>query len=78
MRPTSRASRKNQIIGLVGFGSGGPDGWRKEWRDQTGAEKYSEKPSIMFPNGRRIRSKHRAYVDPEDLTPWGGADDYTG
>ena len=40
----TRFSKKTKVIGLVGFGSGGPDGWRKEWRDKTGAEKYAEKP----------------------------------
>ena len=40
----TRFSKKTKVIGLVGFGSGGPDGWRNEWRDKTGAEKYVEKP----------------------------------
>ncbi|HEX2229432.1 MAG TPA: alpha/beta fold hydrolase, partial [Candidatus Binatia bacterium] len=39
-----RFSKKTKVIGLVGFGSGGPDGWRREWREKTGAEKYTEKP----------------------------------
>ena len=30
----------------------------------------------MCRGGRRTRSKNSGYVDPEDLTPWGGADDY--
>src|ERR687896_259055 len=37
----TRFSKKTKVIGLVGFGSGGPDGWRLEWRNQTGAEKYT-------------------------------------
>ena len=40
----TRFSKKAKVIGIVGFGSGGPDGWRLEWRDKTGAEKYAEKP----------------------------------
>jgi hypothetical protein len=40
----TRFSKETKVIGIVGFGSGGPDGWRKEWRDTTGAEKYVEKP----------------------------------
>ncbi|MEE9143174.1 MAG: hypothetical protein V3U06_00200, partial [Candidatus Binatia bacterium] len=31
----TRFTKKAQVIGLVGFGTGGPDGWRKEWRDKT-------------------------------------------
>ena len=27
----------NRVIGLVGWGSGGPDGWRKQWREATSA-----------------------------------------
>ena len=72
----TRFSTKTKVIGLVGFGSGGPDGWRLEWRNQTGAEKYVEKPIDHV--SRRSPDSFRAsgYVDPPDLTPWGSADDY--
>ncbi len=33
-----RFVKKVEIIGIVGFGSGGPDGWRRIWRLETGAE----------------------------------------
>ena len=36
--------KKTKVIGIVGFGSGGPDGWRLEWSNKTSAEKYGEKP----------------------------------
>jgi len=72
----TRFSKKTKIIGLVGFGSGGPDGWRKEWRDKTGAEKYVEKPIDHVSKRSPDSFKASGYVDPEDLTPWGGADDY--
>jgi len=71
-----RFSKKTKVIGLVGFGSGGPDGWRKEWRDTTGAEKYVEKPIDHVSKRSPDSFKASGYVDPEDLTPWGGADDY--
>ena len=71
-----RFSKKTKVIGLVGFGSGGPDGWRKEWRDKTGAEKYVEKPIDHVSKRSPDSFKASGYVDPEDLTPWGGADDY--
>jgi pimeloyl-ACP methyl ester carboxylesterase len=71
-----RFSKKTKVIGLVGFGSGGPDGWRKEWRDTTSAEKYVEKPIDHVSKRSPDSFKASGYVDPEDLTPWGGADDY--
>jgi pimeloyl-ACP methyl ester carboxylesterase len=72
----TRFSKKTKVIGLVGFGSGGPDGWRLEWRNQTGAEKYTEKPVDHVSRRSPDTFKESGYVDPEDLTPWGGADDY--
>ena len=72
----TRFSKKTKVIGIVGFGSGGPDGWRKEWRDKTGAEKYAEKPIDHVSRRSPDSFKNSGYVDPEDLTPWGGADDY--
>jgi pimeloyl-ACP methyl ester carboxylesterase len=72
----ARFSKKTKVIAIVGFGSGGPDGWRKEWRDATGAEKYVEKPIDYVSRRSPDSFKESGYVDPEDLTPWGGADDY--
>ena len=72
----TRFSKKTKVIGIVGFGSGGPDGWRKEWRDKTGAEKYTEKPIDHVSKRSPDSFKASGYVDPEDLTPWGSADDY--
>jgi pimeloyl-ACP methyl ester carboxylesterase len=72
----TRFSKKTKVIGLVGFGSGGPDGWRLEWRNKTGAEAYREIPIEHFSRRSPDSFKNSGYVDPEDLTPWGGADDY--
>jgi hypothetical protein len=71
-----RFSKNTKVIGIVGFGSGGPDGWRKEWREKTGAEKYVEKPVEHVSRRSPDSFKESGYIDPEDLTPWGGADDY--
>ncbi len=71
-----RFSRKTEIIGLVGFGSGGPDGWRKEWRDETGAEPYREFPLEMVSRRSPASFRESKYEDPPDLTPWGEAEDY--
>jgi pimeloyl-ACP methyl ester carboxylesterase len=72
----TRFSKKTKVIGIVGFGSGGPDGWRKEWREKTGAEKYHEIPLEHLSRRSPDSFKNSGYVDPEDLTPWGGAEDY--
>jgi pimeloyl-ACP methyl ester carboxylesterase len=72
----TRFSKKTKVIGLVGFGSGGPDGWRLEWRNTTGAEKYVEKPVDHVSRRSPDSFRESGYVDPPDLTPWGGAEDY--
>lgn len=72
----TRFSSKTKVIGLVGFGSGGPDGWRLEWRNKTGAEKYVEKPVDHVSRRSPDSFRESGYVDPPDLTPWGGAEDY--
>ena len=72
----TRFTKQTKIVGIVGFGSGGPDGWRKEWREKTGAEKYHEIPLEHVSRRSPESFKHSGYVDPEDLTPWGAADDY--
>jgi Alpha/beta hydrolase family len=72
----TRFSMQTKVIGIVGFGSGGPDGWRLEWREKTGAEKYTEKPIDHISRRSPDSFKASGYIDPEDLTPWGGADDY--
>jgi pimeloyl-ACP methyl ester carboxylesterase len=72
----TRFTKQTKIVGIVGFGSGGPDGWRKEWREKTGAEKYHEIPLEHVSRRSPDSFKNSGYVDPEDLTPWGAADDY--
>lgn len=74
----TRFSKKAKVIGLVGFGSGGPDGWRLEWRNKTGAEKVAEKPIDHVSRRSPDSFRESGYVDPPDLTPWGGAEDYIG
>jgi len=71
-----RFSEKTKIIGLVGFGTGGPDGWRREWREKSGAEKYREIPVDKISRRSPDSFREAGYEDPRDLTPWGGAEDY--
>ncbi len=72
----TRFSKKTRVVGLVGFGTGGPDGWRKEWRDKTGAEKYHEIPVDVISRRSPKSFREGKYEDPPDLTPWGGAEEY--
>ena len=72
----SRFSKNTRIIGLVGFGSGGPDGWRKEWREKTGSESYREIPVEKISRRSPDSFREARYEDPADLTPWGTAEDY--
>lgn len=72
----TRFSKKTTVIGLVGFGSGGPDGWRLQWRNQTGAEKYVEKPVDHISRRSPDSFRESGYIDPPDLTPWGSGEDY--
>lgn len=72
----TRFSKETKVIGLVGFGSGGPDGWRLQWRNQTGVEKYAEKPVDHISRRSPDSFRESGYIDPPDLTPWGGGEDY--
>ena len=67
----TRFSKKTKVIGIVGFGSGGPDGWRLEWRNKTGAEKYTEKPIDHVSRRSPDSFKESGYIDPEDLNAMG-------
>jgi len=71
-----RFTKDARVIGLVGFGSGGPDSWRKEWREKTGAEKYREIPVEQISRRSPESFREAKYEDPEDLTPWGGPEEY--
>jgi pimeloyl-ACP methyl ester carboxylesterase len=63
------------VIGLCGFGTGGPDGWKHEWAESIG---YHPKPfPIDHVSRRSVKTyKEAGYEDPEDLCPWGGPGPY--
>ncbi|HTH97275.1 MAG TPA: alpha/beta fold hydrolase [Stellaceae bacterium] len=67
---------RSRIIGIVGWASGGPDGWALEWTDWTGARPPQVHPLELF--ARRDAPSFRAagYEDERDLAPWGGAEEY--
>lgn len=67
---------KASIFGIVGWGSGGPDGWYREWVEFCSAKKDPIAPPNMIAR-RTVDSFRRAgYEDAQDLCPWGGADEY--
>ncbi len=72
----TRFTKNTNVVGIVGFGSGGPDGWRKEWRERTKAEPYHEVPVEKVSRRSPQSFREAKYEDPEDLTPWGGAEEY--
>jgi hypothetical protein len=64
-----------QVVGILGWGSGGPDGWLLRWRQET-------QPQGGYRGGRggltdihyRTVEEYRdasGYEDDPDLTPWG-------
>jgi hypothetical protein len=71
-----RFIKKAEYIGLLGFGTGGPDGWRLEWREKTGAEKTKVYEIDKMARRNPKFFKAAGYEDPEDLCPWGGAEEY--
>ena len=72
----TRFSSKTTVVGILGWGSGGPDGWRKEWRDATGAENDGRK-SLDQMSKRSVEAFAKAgYVSDPELCPWGGAEGF--
>ncbi len=72
----TRFTEETDVVGIVGWGSGGPDGWRREWRDTTGME--SPKPYGLTQISRRNVEAYRRshYEDLPELTPWGRMEDF--
>jgi pimeloyl-ACP methyl ester carboxylesterase len=71
----TRFAPNNKVIGMTSFGTGGPDGWRKEWREATGAEKYVELPVDHVSRRSPHTYREAGYEDPADLMPWGGPEE---
>ena len=65
----------NKVIGLTNYGTGGPDGWRKAWREETGAEKYTELAVDHVSRRSPHTYREAGYEDPPDLTTWGGPEE---
>lgn len=65
---------KVTIAGLPGFGSGGPNGWLRDWRDLAGADVERQMPLDGMSRLTDAAFKASGYEDPLDLCPWGGLD----
>jgi hypothetical protein len=72
----TRFTAAAQVVGIVGFGSGGPDGWRGQWREATGAESHKEQPLDFVARQTAEGFRRAGYQDPPELCPWGGAEAY--
>ena len=72
-----RFLREASIAGIFGWGSGGPDGWYREWIRWCSDE--ADPVFALDVVSRRTAASFRAagYEDPADLCPWGGAQGYT-
>jgi pimeloyl-ACP methyl ester carboxylesterase len=71
-----RFLKKSVITGILGWGSGVPYAWKREW------SRWIDKriPRNLPLNAVSRRSteffKKSGYVDPPALTPWGGAEEF--
>lgn len=69
--------KRNSIVGIVGWGSAEPTVWGREWDLWVNSR---ERPRLSLEN-MAVRTpdwfQSAGYVDPADLTPWGGAREYT-
>jgi pimeloyl-ACP methyl ester carboxylesterase len=68
--------KKAEIGGIVGWASGGPDGWAKEWSEWLGEKPPRVRPidSMQWRSPDSFRTS--GYEDARELTPWGGAEEY--
>lgn len=71
-----RFVKKVKIKGLPGFGSGGPDGWRLQWRDMTGLEKEHARPLGLMARRTAEGLAARGYALDQELCPWGTLERY--
>ncbi len=72
-----RFTAKTTVIGILGWGSGGPDGWRKEWRDKTGSENEGRKDLDQMSRRSAQSFAGSGYVSDPEICPWGGAEEFT-
>jgi hypothetical protein len=71
-----RFTKKTTVAGILGWGSGGPDGWRKQWRDATGAEDDGRKGLDQMSRRSPTAFADAGYVSDPEICPWGGAEGF--
>ena len=71
-----RFTKKASVIGIIGWGSGGPDGWRKEWREKTGAEDDGRKALDQMSKRSASAFAEAGYVSDPEICPWGGPEGF--
>jgi pimeloyl-ACP methyl ester carboxylesterase len=71
-----QALKRASAIGIVGWGSAGPDGWYREWLDAHGVKAEENKPIGSVARRTAASFRQAGYEDDHDLTPWGDAEDY--
>ena len=71
-------SQKTTVVGIASMGFGGPDSWRKEWRELYGHETEESQSFPIHQIERKSPQYFRGmgYESAEDICPWGGADEY--
>jgi pimeloyl-ACP methyl ester carboxylesterase len=72
-----RFLRKATVTGIVGWASGGPDGWSKEWSEWLGEKPPRVRPIDSMQRRSSESFRNSGYEDAQDITPWGGAEEYT-
>lgn len=71
-----RFLKKSTVRAIAGFGSGGPDGWRKEWREKTGLEGSKPVPVDQILRRTKERLLSMGYAIDTELCPWGSLEHY--
>jgi pimeloyl-ACP methyl ester carboxylesterase len=72
-----RFAKRFEIVGIAGWGSGGPDGWSRERSAMMKKDPDAGSKTIGSVARRTVESFLRSgYEDDVDLTPWGPAERY--
>jgi len=68
--------RKSEVIGILGFGSGGPDGWRKQWLDRYQQPQKEKSVDTISRRSAQTFTDSGYNDSPELVRPWGGAEEF--
>lgn len=71
-----RVIKHASVVGIVGFGSGGPDGWQTEWDLLTGGRPHKVWPMDSLARRSPEYFRKSGYEEDASLAPWGGAEGY--